>query len=118
LSTIMMETPSGAPVVLSGSSVAVGFPDRINDRVEILGAGASLTFAVGVQRLLGPDACEERYDMSDAGYAAMYQGCFTAAALKFRDAIRSGAPFETDGDDNLETLRIVEDAYRLARGGH
>lgn len=115
LATILMETQSGAPVVLSGSSVAVGFPDRFNDRFEILGASASLTFADDVLQLLGPDAREERYDMSEAGYAAMYQSCFTAAALKFRDAIRSGAPFETGGDDNLETLTIVEDAYRLAR---
>jgi hypothetical protein len=45
----------------------------------------------------------------------MYQSCFATAALKFRDAIRGGTPFETGGDDNLETLRIVEDAYRLAR---
>jgi predicted dehydrogenase len=115
LATILMETPSGAPVVLSGSSVAVGFPDRFNDRFEILGASASLTFADDTLRLMGPDAREERYDMSNSGYAAMYQSCFTAAALKFRDAIRSGTPFETGGDDNLETLKIVEDAHRLAR---
>jgi predicted dehydrogenase len=114
LSTIMMETPSGAPVVLSGSSVAIGFPDPFNDRFEILGASASLAFADGVLRLLGPEPREERYDV-EGGYAAMYQSCFTAAALKFRDAILGGTPFETDGDDNLETLRIVEDAYRLAR---
>jgi len=53
----------------------------------------------------------------EAGYAAMYQSCFTTAALKFRDAIRDGTHFETSGEDNLETLRIVEDAYRLARAG-
>lgn len=116
LSTIMMETPSGTPVVLSGSSVAVGFPERFNDRFEILGANASLTFADGSLRLLGPEPREERYDV-DAGYDAMYQSCFTAAALKFRDAIRNGTPFETGGDDNLETLRIVEDAYRVAGAG-
>lgn len=116
LSTIMMETPSGAPVVLSGSSVAVGFPDRFNDRFEILGAKASLAFADGALQLLGPEAREKRYDI-EAGYPSIYQSCFTAAAHKFRDAIRHGTPFETSGDDNLETLRIVEDAYRLARVG-
>lgn len=115
LATIMMEMPSGAPVVLSGNSVAVGFPDRFNDRFEILGANASLTFEDGSLRLLGPGADTQSYDMSDIGYAAMYQSCFTTAALKFRDAILSGSPFETGGDDNLETLKIVEDAYRLAR---
>lgn len=114
LSTIMMETPSGAPVVLSGSSVAVGYPDRFNDRFEVLGARASIAFDGGRLQLLGPEPRQERYDM-EAGYAAMYQSCFTVAARKFHDAIVSGAPFETGGDDNLETLRIAEDAYRLAR---
>jgi D-apiose dehydrogenase len=115
LATIMMETPAGAPVALSGSSVAVGFPERFNDRFEALGARASLTFEDGVLRLLGPEPREERYDMSAAGYAAMYQSCFTTAAVRFRDAIVSGGPFETGGEDNLETLKIAEDAYRLAR---
>lgn len=113
LSTILMETSSGAPVVLSGSSVAVGYPDRFNDRLEILGARASLTFEDGALRLLGGDPQEERFDM-EGGYAAMYQSCFTTAARNFRDAIINSTPFETGGEDNLETLKIVEDAYRLA----
>lgn len=113
LSTIMMETPSGAPVVLSGSSVAVGFPDRFNDRFEILGERASLMFEAGRLRLLGSEPREEAFDVED-GYATMYQSCFTTAAASFRDAILNGTPFETGPDDNIETLKIVEDAYRLA----
>jgi hypothetical protein len=34
--------------------------------------------------------------------------------LAFRDALRTGAPFPTEAPDNLETLKIVEDVYRLA----
>ena len=33
--------------------------------------------------------------------------------LAFRDALRTGAPFPTEAPDNLETLKIVEDVYRL-----
>jgi predicted dehydrogenase len=32
----------------------------------------------------------------------------------FAKAVHSGAPFETTPEDNLLTLRLVEDAYRLS----
>jgi hypothetical protein len=33
---------------------------------------------------------------------------------QFADCLESGAPFETDPADNLETLRLVEHAYWAA----
>ena len=36
------------------------------------------------------------------------------AVAHFVAALETGAPFETDRLDNLETLRLVDDAYRLA----
>ena len=114
LCTLLMETPTGAPVVLAGNSVAIGYPDRFNDRFEIHGSRASLVWDGEVLRLLGREPREVRFD-TQTRYDEMYQSCFTAAAIAFRDAIRTGAPFETDGADNLETLKIVEVAYRLGR---
>jgi predicted dehydrogenase len=32
----------------------------------------------------------------------------------FVRALRSGTPFETSAEDNLHTLRLVEDCYRLS----
>jgi predicted dehydrogenase len=113
LATIFMETPAGAPVVIAGNAVAVGYPDAFNDRFEILGSRGSIAYDAGLLRLLGPSPREERFDVK-AGYDAMYQSCFTAAAIAFRDALLTGAPFPTEAPDNLETLKIVEDVYRLA----
>ena len=113
LCTIFMETPRGAPAVIAGNAVAVGYPDVFNDRFEIMGSRGSIAYDSGLLRLLGPAPREERFDVKE-GYDAMYQSCFTAAALAFRDALRSGAPFPTEAPDNLETLKIVEDVYRLA----
>jgi predicted dehydrogenase len=47
-------------------------------------------------------------------FKAAYQACFDRAIAHFTDCLRTGAPFETAPEDNLETLRLVEDAYRLA----
>jgi predicted dehydrogenase len=113
LCTLFMETRNGAPAVIIGSSVAVGFPKSFNDRFEIFGSKGSIVWEDNVLRLLGLDPREEPFDM-EGDYDAMYQSCFTAAALAFRDALKTGAAFPTDAKENLETLRIVEDAYRLA----
>ena len=43
----------------------------------------------------------------DANYAASYRG----AIEHFLNCLDSGAPFETSPGDNLETLRLIENAY-------
>jgi predicted dehydrogenase len=114
--TMMLETVDGAPIVLSGSGVAVGYPREFNDRFEILGSKGSITWDGDTLRLLGPNAREEHFDMQER-YAEMYQSCFTIAAREFAEAIRSGKPFPAEATDNLETLKIVEDGYRLNGAG-
>lgn len=110
--TLMLETTDGAPLVLSGSGVAIGYPREFNDRFEILGSKGSISWDGNRLRLLGPNEREEHFDMQ-ARYDEMYQSCFTTAAGDFADAVRSGKPFPADATDNLATLKIVEDAYRL-----
>ncbi len=46
--------------------------------------------------------------------AATYGESYAAAIAHFIDRLDDGAPFETAPADNLETLRLVEDCYRLA----
>jgi predicted dehydrogenase len=43
-----------------------------------------------------------------------YQQSYDNAIEHFVQALEQNAPFETDGTDNLQTLKLVEDAYRLA----
>jgi predicted dehydrogenase len=110
--TLFMETKAGAPVVIAGNNVAIGYTDRFNDKVEIHGSKASLIWDGTVLRLLGPEPKEIAFDTKDK-YDEIYQSCFTSAARIFRNAVMDGGSFETTGPDNLETLEIVEEAYRL-----
>jgi hypothetical protein len=43
-------------------------------------------------------------------------GAAGGAISRFIDCLADGRPFETDIADNLETFRLVEDAYAAAGG--
>ena len=109
LATLLLETPAGAPVVVAGSFVAPGFGTAVSDRLEIIGARASVILDDRGLELRG--ASSERIA---ADYKGAYQVCFDAAIAHFVERLRSGLPFETGPDDNLHTLKLVEDAYALA----
>ena len=65
-----------------------------------------LTLMGGVERI-------EQFD-----FHAGYQASFDAVIGHFIDWLLDGGPFETDVRDNLETLRIVEQAYAAAESEH
>jgi len=46
--------------------------------------------------------------------AAGYKDSYAGAIAHFAAALSSGAAFETDAPDNLQTLALVDDAYALA----
>ena len=107
--TILLETAAGRPVVVTGTMAAPGFPARTKDRLEIVGSKASVVLDAEELNVLGPAARTLRYDFAEA-----YQASFDGAIRHFVDCLESGAPFETDAADNLQTLRLVEDAYSAA----
>src|SRR6266511_760098 len=109
LAAIFLETASGAPVEVSGTMAAPGYPSRPPDRLEIVGSKASATFTDSELCLLGAVPRSQSYD-KDRGY----QASFDAVIAHFVDCLESGAPFETDAAENLATLRLVEDAYAAA----
>jgi predicted dehydrogenase len=109
---IFFETASGGSVTVSGTMAAPGYPPRGPDRLELVGSKASAVFEASELRLLGPAPRVERFD-NDAGYQASFDGVIA----HFVDCLESGAPFDTDPRDNLQTLRLVEHAY-WASGHH
>ena len=109
VAAIFLETVSGAPVEVTGTMAAAGYPARPPDSLEIVGSKASATFADSELHLHGATPRVQRYD-SDRGY----QASFDAVIAHFVDCVETGAPFETDPADNLETLRLVEHAYWAA----
>jgi predicted dehydrogenase len=106
MAAIFLETATGAPVEVTGSLAAPGYPARPPDRLEIVGTRGSATFADSELQLNGASPRSRRYD-SDRGYQASFDGVIA----HFVDCLESGEPFETDPGDNLETLRLVEHAY-------
>jgi predicted dehydrogenase len=111
LATIFLESAAGAPVVVTGTMAAPGFPPRTLDRLEVIGRSASAVLTGTDLRLLGPRPRSASYEF-DAGY----QSSFDGVIHHFVECLTTGAPFETDPVDNLETLRLVEHAYWAA--GH
>jgi predicted dehydrogenase len=109
LATILLETERGAPVVLSGSFVAPGFGAGVSDRLELIGSRSSvLVDGMRVESRGAFVACEQ----FDA--AAVYQECFDRAAALFAHALLTGTEFPETVEGNLETFRLVEEAYRAA----
>lgn len=109
LAAILLETAVGAPVIVSGTMAAPGFPPAAEDRLEIIGSKASVVLASAELQLLGPKPRTERFDPADG-----YQASFDGAIAHFVHCLATGASFETDVADNLETLRLVEHAYWAA----
>jgi predicted dehydrogenase len=109
LATILMETAAGVPVTVMGTMAAPGYPSRTGDRLDLIGRKASVTLETTELDLRGPKPRHQSYD-HDTGYQASFDGVIA----HFVDCLRTGAPFETDPVDNLETLRLVEHAYWAA----
>jgi predicted dehydrogenase len=109
VASILLQTASGAPIEVTGTMAARGYPPRPPDRLEIVGSKASAVFDAWELRFLGPSPRIEKYD-KDRGYQASFDGVIA----HFVACLETGAPFETGPEENLRTLRLVEDAYRAA----
>jgi predicted dehydrogenase len=103
VAAIFLETAGGAPVTVTGTMAASGYPPRPPDRLELIGSKTSAVLADNELRLLGPRPRTERYD-PDRGYQASFDGVIA----HFVTCLETGEPFETGPADNLETLRLVE----------
>jgi predicted dehydrogenase len=109
---LLMAGAGGAAVTLIGDFMAVGEPAALFDRLEIFGTRGTIRL-VGDRLVSGGEIDDEvRLDL-DANYRASWVG----AISHFIDRLADGQPFETRPEDNLETFRIVEQAYRGGQAG-
>ena len=97
--------------MVDGNFASHGFGPLSEDRVEIAGTAGRVLLEHGVLGLHGPAPETLTFE-----HAAVYQQSFDATLAHFASCLRSGAPFLTPPEDNLETLRLVEAAYRSAAG--
>ncbi|OYY08738.1 MAG: oxidoreductase [Rhizobiales bacterium 35-68-8] len=114
---IQLQSEDGAGVSVFATFAAYGAPAQQSDRLMIAGDAGTLRLEDGHLSLSGPAPERIAYD-AEATYAGSYAG----AIGHFVRCLETGAPFETGPQDNLETLRLVEDCYRLSgfelRQGH
>jgi len=104
--TLMMSSPHGAAVVLTGDFMASGYPAAQFDRLEIFGEKGTIRLSGTKLELIGTEPVTREVDL-DVNYKASYRDTIS----HFLDRLASGAPFESSPADNLETLRLVEEAY-------
>jgi predicted dehydrogenase len=106
---ITLRTSGGAGVVLLGNLAAAGAPPSQADQLLLLGRDGALRLDGAHLRLQGRRSEDRVYDLP-----ACYQGSYDATIAHFVTALEQGTPFETPPDENLHTLRLVEDCYRLS----
>ena len=106
---IQMTAESGGTVSVFASFAAHGFPAAQIDRLDILGATGSIRLDGPHLTCAGASPTEKHYDL-----AVEYQGSYNRTIAHFVQSLRDNTPFETAPEDNIETLRLVEDCYRLS----
>jgi D-apiose dehydrogenase len=111
VATIRLCGSGGTVAILDGNFSAPGYPVVPVDRLEVVGSHASLLYDVTHLSLVGGSDLPLRFDPQ-----ANYQVCFTAAIRHFVRGLRTGEPFATGAQDNLEVLRLVEACYAAAGG--
>jgi predicted dehydrogenase len=106
---IQLRTRDDATLAVFASFAASGFPAQQIDRLEILGDKGSIRLDGPQLTCAGANPGEQHYDL-----AVEYQASYNRTIAHFVHALRDGTPFETAPEDNLETLKLVEDCYRLS----
>jgi predicted dehydrogenase len=104
---ISLKSDSGALGTVSGNLSAAGFPPLPADRLELIGDKASILFEDNILRLRGASEETIAFDFDQA-----YQQSYDNAIAHFVRALQDQTRFETGPEDNLQTLRLVEAAYR------
>lgn len=106
--TLFLVGTNGAAVSLVGDFMAHSYTAQQVDRLEIFGTKGAVLLRDDQLRLVG-----ETEETLTLDLAANYKASYRAAIAHFLDRLADGRPFETAPEDNLQTLAIVEAAYRL-----
>lgn len=99
----------GVPLTVSGNLAVHGAPPAPMDQLWIFGSAGTLHLDGATLRLFGPQPREMAFDAAES-----YQAAYDGAIAHFVERVDGGGAFETNGRDNLETLRLVEAAYRVS----
>lgn len=107
--TIHLSASDDAGVSVFGSFAAHGSAPQQHDALVVIGEKATLRLEKAVLSINGETQEEIRYDPDE-----VYVDSYMRTIQHFISCLRSGEPFETSPEDNLMTLKLVEDCYRIS----
>jgi len=109
--SMFMTTASDAAVTLVADYMAHGQPATLRDRLQLLGTNGAIVLDGDRLSLMRDGHVEEDVAID---LAADYDASFRDTLAHFLNRLDDGGPFETSPEDNLETLRIVEQVYQTS----
>jgi predicted dehydrogenase len=107
--SMSLTTKSGAAVTLVADYLAHGQPPTLRDRLHVIGTTGTILLDRDQLSLIRDGHVEEAVAID---LAADYDASYRETLTHFLDRLDDGGGFETSPEDNLETLRIVEQVYR------
>ena len=111
--SILLRSAEGAAVSLIGDLTAHGYPPEQRDRLQIQGSAGAILLEKDRLQLVRAMARTASLDEDiTIDFVADYDDSYLGAVTHFLDRLDDGGAFETSPQDNLETLRIVEQVYR------
>jgi predicted dehydrogenase len=107
---VLRRLDDGVIVTVNANLAVHGAPPAPHDHLRISGTQATLELD---GNRLSAKGYVQRVEEFDAD--AVYQGAYDATIAHFLDGLEGRTAMETAPDDNLKTLALVEDIYRLSR---
>lgn len=104
--SLVFESSSGAAVSLLANLRVWGEPVAKPDELLLVGERGCIRLSGDSLRCQGDQPEQLNYDLP-----ACYTESYAATIGHFIDALADGRPFETSPQDNLQTLRLVEEIY-------
>ncbi|MBT3358339.1 MAG: Gfo/Idh/MocA family oxidoreductase [Rhodospirillales bacterium] len=103
---IVLKSGDATNIVLDASFTAAGATSFPSDTLEVLGTDGRIVATNEGMTLFDGDGSQR-----NQAFASDYQACFSAAIQHFIDQLGNGQPFETEAEDNVKTLALVEQCY-------
>ncbi|WP_114287019.1 Gfo/Idh/MocA family protein [Candidatus Halocynthiibacter alkanivorans] len=107
--SILMEGADGLIATADGCICAPGYPELHGDRLEVIGTTGTIIMDYNRVFIVGQEDKAIKVDLT-----GRYQECFDTITRAFVEGVQHNTPFETDRQDNLQTLRLMESVYDAA----
>lgn len=107
--SILMQGTDGLIATADGCICAPGYPELHGDRLEVIGTTGTIIMDYNRVFIVGQEDAAVEVDL-----IGRYQECFDTSTRAFVEGVQNNTAFETDRQDNLQTLRLMESVYYAA----